>query len=80
MVTLAVADRELKRNKLPIRSDRSSPTRARRRDRRCRWAESFAVRAGDWAVVRKAWAARRSPAQEQPTATSSSREPHPCPP
>ncbi|KUG57629.1 hypothetical protein AVL62_16015 [Serinicoccus chungangensis] len=43
------------------------------------WAESFAVRAGDWAVVRKAWAGRKSPAEEQPTMTSSSREPQPVP-
>ncbi len=43
------------------------------------WAESFAVRAGDWATLRKAWAALRPPADEHPTVTPSSREPHPVP-
>lgn len=43
------------------------------------WAESFAVRAGDWATIRRAWAAHKTLPDEQPTLGQSTGEPHPVP-
>ena len=43
------------------------------------WAESFAVRVGDWATLRQAWAALSQPADDQPAATRTASEPHPVP-
>ena len=43
------------------------------------WAESFAVRAGDWPTLRKTWAGLRPALDEHPTVTRSSSKPHPVP-